>query len=105
VTLELVVIALASLAMTLAGASATAVGVWVLIRTARVSALEQGVDNLGEMLRSFRNRDARRETRARAPSVTKGAKAPADVNDGTEPFDVEAKKREIYSAYMRGAQQ
>ena len=101
-TWELALIAAVCASMILAGAGSIAVGVWVLIRTARVSALEQAVDNLGEMLRSYRNRDARREVRSRAPS--KGARQESSDLDanGTEISDPEAKKRAIYSDFLRG---
>lgn len=107
-SLELAIgLIVASLLMTFAGGTASAVGVWVLIRTARVSKLEQELGNLSEMLQKFRNREARRVEPGPTAKPRGRPKADADPErDRTEdPEEAAAgyprKLAEVYANHLR----
>lgn len=94
--LEIALLAV-SLLMTLFALGAATVGVWVLIRTARVPGLEVEVSKLADLVQTFRSRDARR-----APARTKERATDTVAQDADGGVvDMEARKAQVASEFAR----
>lgn len=101
-----VVVLVTQLLGILVSLAAAGVGVWVLIRTARVSALESEVADLAGLLRKRQAREARASSSGRRKTNVEQPDSQDDTLQDVASMtseQIQAKKDEIYRGYARGA--